>query len=439
MVFFKKNNKQEEEAPGIFLGDYNTEGLPFHHYASPNDMSLAKGNIIKDLHRAIILKPITREKIIEVMKEEVEEKVVYVPRVQVVDKYVEVIKPVIRYKVKEVKRPVTVEKIKKVAKIIEEEKIVEVPEIQYVEKFVEVPKIVKKEKIIEVPFPLVCERRIPVLNINKKERLQELDSVDFKGLNPGSSLFGGSSIDAESSVYSSPMEYEASEKHSVNKQKTTSSYSVEHSDQGVSDDKSVVDASEGQGLTRYSDYSVETQAMDEHQKSEKMTLMEIYTEFKQESGRDSSKLRYFDSKSANYNSSEGEKQMLEEMSEISANSYTENDIRERFEENKIEIGYGLKDKYPSIHKLSITDETCDSKGDQTEESNLGRYEETTKQRAKELKEDQARKSRFESRVRTRPELEEKISKKIVENVSTEVIPTSIKIIDRIRRLKMDNR
>ncbi|BAM38944.1 conserved hypothetical protein [Theileria orientalis strain Shintoku] len=422
MVFFKKSSKQEETAPSVFLGEYNMEGLPFHHYADANDLSLTNGNIIKDLHRAIILKPITREKIVEVMKEEVEEKVVYVPRVQVVDRYVEVIKPVIKYKVKEVKRPVTVEKIKKVAKIIEEEKIVEVPEIQYVEKYVDVPTIVKKEKIIEIPIPMVCERRIPVLNINKKERLQELDSVEFRSLNHGSSLFGSSSIDEESSVH-------------------TSAYSVERTEQCVSDDKSVVlDVSEGQELIRYSEVSVQTQTVDDHQKSDKLTLMEVYTEFKQkESARDNSKLRYFDSKSANYNSSEGEKQVLEELSEISSYRYTENDTHEHFEENKIEITYGLKEKYPSIHKLSITDETCDSKEDHTEESNLGRSEETTRQKAKDHREDQARKSRFESRVLLSPELEEKTSKKSVEKESTQATPTSLKIIDRIRRLKMDNK
>ncbi|AFZ80079.1 hypothetical protein BEWA_029290 [Theileria equi strain WA] len=160
------------------FNDYNFKGIPFHSFVNTSELdTIIKGNVIY-LNRAIILKPITREKIVEVMVEEINEKVVHVPQLQVVDKYVEVVKPIVKYKVKEIKRPVTVERIKKVPKIIEEEKVVEVPEIEYVEKIVDVPTIVEREKIVHVPFPVVCERRIPVLNISRNERVEEVPSVD---------------------------------------------------------------------------------------------------------------------------------------------------------------------------------------------------------------------------------------------------------------------
>ncbi|GBE61192.1 alveolin domain containing intermediate filament IMC4, putative [Babesia ovata] len=130
-------------------------------------------------NKSIILKPIRRERIVEVMREEVQERVINVPQVQYVDKFVEVPKPIFKYKMKEVKRPVMVEKIKRVPKIVEEEKIIEVPEIRYVEKEVMVPHIIKRERIVEVPLPVVRERRIPVLKLRKNETYQEVDNVNY--------------------------------------------------------------------------------------------------------------------------------------------------------------------------------------------------------------------------------------------------------------------
>lgn len=143
-------------------------------------------------NRSIILKPIRKERIVEVMVEEIQEKVVNVPYIQYVDKFVEVPKPVFQYKIKEVKRPVIVEKIVKVDKVVEEEKIVEVPEIRYVEKEVNVPHYVKKERIVEVPLPIVKERRIPVLKVKKSEMYQEVDNVNYNDfeLNRGSVRHG---------------------------------------------------------------------------------------------------------------------------------------------------------------------------------------------------------------------------------------------------------
>ncbi|GIX63950.1 membrane skeletal protein IMC1, putative [Babesia caballi] len=142
-------------------------------------------NMVNDPNRSIILKPIRRERIVEVMREEVEERVINVPQIQYVDKFVEVPKPVIQYKMKEVKRPVIVEKIKKVPKVVEEERIIEVPEVKYVEKQVDVPQIVKRERIVEVPLPVVRERRIPVLRLHKNETYQEVDNINY-------GQFGGS-------------------------------------------------------------------------------------------------------------------------------------------------------------------------------------------------------------------------------------------------------
>ncbi|GFE55884.1 alveolin domain containing intermediate filament IMC4, putative [Babesia ovis] len=136
-------------------------------------------NLVTDPNRSIVLQPIRRERIVEVMKEEIQERVINVPQIQYVDKYVEVTKPVFKYKIKEVKRPVVVEKIKRVPKIVEEEKIIEVPEIRYVEKEVDVPHIVKKEKIVEVPLPIVRERRIPVLRLRKDEKYQEVENINY--------------------------------------------------------------------------------------------------------------------------------------------------------------------------------------------------------------------------------------------------------------------
>ncbi|ORM42267.1 uncharacterized protein BXIN_1091 [Babesia sp. Xinjiang] len=143
------------------------------------EISALQSNLIGEANRSIILKPIRRERIVEVMKEEIQERVINVPQIQYVDKYVEVPKPVFKYKIKEVKRAVVVEKIKRVPKIVEEEKIIEVPEIRYVEKEVEVPHIVKKEKIVEVPLPIVKERRIPVLRLRKDEKFQEVDNINY--------------------------------------------------------------------------------------------------------------------------------------------------------------------------------------------------------------------------------------------------------------------
>ncbi|EDO05455.1 Inner membrane complex family protein [Babesia bovis T2Bo] len=139
-----------------------------------------KSNLVGDANRSIVLKPIRRERIVEVMKEEIQERVVNVPQIQYVDKFVEVPKPIFKYKIKEVKRPVIVEKIKRVPKIVEEEKIIEVPEIKYVEKEVEVPHIVKKEKVVEVPLPIVRERRIPVLRLKKDEKYQEVENINYE-------------------------------------------------------------------------------------------------------------------------------------------------------------------------------------------------------------------------------------------------------------------
>ncbi|CDR95650.1 hypothetical protein, conserved [Babesia bigemina] len=135
--------------------------------------------IVPQSNKSIILKPIRRERIVEVMREEVHERIVNVPQVQYVDKFVEVPKPVFKYKMKEVKRPVMVEKIRRVPKIVEEEKIIEVPEIRYVEKEVTVPQIIQKERIVEVPLPVVRERRIPVLRVHRNETYQEVDNINY--------------------------------------------------------------------------------------------------------------------------------------------------------------------------------------------------------------------------------------------------------------------
>ncbi|KAK1940362.1 hypothetical protein X943_003261 [Babesia divergens] len=162
-------------------------------------------NIIDDNNRAIILKPIRRERIVEVMVEEIHERVINIPQIQYVDKFVEVPKPIFQYKIREVKRPVIVEKIVKVDKIVEEDKIIEVPEIQYVDKEVDVPQIVKKERIVEVPLPIVRERRIPILKLRKNEIFQEIDNVNYNEFGINLTSLRGDGIDAPIAPNNTPI------------------------------------------------------------------------------------------------------------------------------------------------------------------------------------------------------------------------------------------
>uniref|UniRef100_A0A3B0MXR9 Inner membrane complex protein, putative n=1 Tax=Theileria annulata TaxID=5874 RepID=A0A3B0MXR9_THEAN len=389
----------------VYIGEYNLGGIPFHDLANLNELNCISGTVIRDMQRAIILKPITREKIVEVMVEEIQEKIVEVPQVQVVDKYVEVVKPIIKYKIKEVKRPVTVEKIKKVPKIVEEEKTIEVPEIQYVEKFVDVTKVVQKEKIIEIPLPIVKERRIPVLNVSREERIQEVDGLEYK-FGSESSFTDGSSIGIQSSLSSTLCIDQNSQilGQDSNDKDVNDESNVEDKS---SNQSNVVDDSSNESNIRYDSNVVDDSNIGDDKKNE-------------DGEDDYSEMEYLSSKVVNYNSSENEDR-IDEISENSNRSLGieshRNSITLYNGENRIEIEQGSEileqDDYPNMESLSL--------GEDGSKSSLN----------EEKIDEEIRRAKFESRVMISPEIEAKL----VENISSQLIPETIKAFRRNRRQK----
>lgn len=71
-----------------------------------------------------------QERIVEVLKHEVEERIIEVPQVQYVDRIVEVPQTVVHEKITHVSKPVIQERVKHVPKVVYQEKIVEVPQVK---------------------------------------------------------------------------------------------------------------------------------------------------------------------------------------------------------------------------------------------------------------------------------------------------------------------
>ncbi|PFH35324.1 alveolin domain containing intermediate filament IMC8 [Besnoitia besnoiti] len=118
---------------------------------------------------ATLLDPVREERIVEVIKERVENRIIEVPEVHYVEKIVEVPHPVFEEKLVHIVKPLKQERFKYVKKPVYLDKIVEVPQIKYVDKYVDVPRYNHREKIVEVPKVLVVERIIPVLKTFRKE------------------------------------------------------------------------------------------------------------------------------------------------------------------------------------------------------------------------------------------------------------------------------
>lgn len=117
-----------------------------------------------------ILKPIRQEKVVKVPVTQYVEKIVEKEEIKYVNKYVDVIKPIITYKTKHISKPIYLDKIKYQPKVVEKEKIIHIPKIEYRNKIVEIPVYVHKENIIEKKVPLIVERVVPVLKVNRVEK-----------------------------------------------------------------------------------------------------------------------------------------------------------------------------------------------------------------------------------------------------------------------------
>eukprot|EP01053_Blabericola_migrator_P003391 Blabericola_migrator_1__3390@NODE_1_length_33786_cov_123_788665_g0_i0_p5_GENE_NODE_1_length_33786_cov_123_788665_g0_i0NODE_1_length_33786_cov_123_788665_g0_i0_p5_ORF_typecomplete_len482_score45_51IMCp/PF12314_8/3_2e02IMCp/PF12314_8/5e16IMCp/PF12314_8/1_8e06IMCp/PF12314_8/1_9_NODE_1_length_33786_cov_123_788665_g0_i01948420929 len=105
------------------------------------------------------------ERIVEVAKPIIHERVVEVPQYEYVDKIVEVPEVIVQERVHHVPKVEIVERVKEVPKIIRQEKLVEVPQIEYrdvpIAKRVEVPQIQEEVVIRERPVPQYVDKIIP--------------------------------------------------------------------------------------------------------------------------------------------------------------------------------------------------------------------------------------------------------------------------------------
>ncbi|KAF8822508.1 alveolin domain containing intermediate filament IMC4 [Cardiosporidium cionae] len=154
---------------------------------------------------AKILEAITQEKIVEVMREEIDERIIEVPQIQYIEKIVEVPHNVVQETVIHVPKPIIQERIKEIQKPIYQEKIVEVPQLKVVDRIVEVPQYVYQEKLIEVPRVMVQERVIPVPKKTVVEKIVEIPSIDYSMVMPETMEFD---VEAERESPSRPFELE---------------------------------------------------------------------------------------------------------------------------------------------------------------------------------------------------------------------------------------
>lgn len=105
------------------------------------------------------------EKIVEVARPIIQEKIVEVPEYEYVEKIVEIPQKVLQEKLREVPKLSVQERIIEIPKIVQKDKIVEVPVYEYhdviVEKNVEVPEVREEYVIKEVPVPQYVEKLVP--------------------------------------------------------------------------------------------------------------------------------------------------------------------------------------------------------------------------------------------------------------------------------------
>lgn len=130
--------------------------------------------------KPLMLKPVVQEKIVE--KPQYYYQTVFIddPHVKVIEKKQEDIYEHQVYQNKYVKKNIYVEKIKHVPKVITREKLVEIPHYVFRNKYVETPIYVNKTKIVENPTPMVIERMMPKLHIEKKETVRYEDNETIK-------------------------------------------------------------------------------------------------------------------------------------------------------------------------------------------------------------------------------------------------------------------
>lgn len=120
--------------------------------------TVVREEIVEEVQKA-------KERVIQVVKPIIQEKIVEVDHVEYREKLVEVVEKVVQHKIKHVPRIQYKERIIHVPKYIPRERIVEIPEIEYhrvpVEKIVHVPEIREKFVIKPVPVPQYVEKLVP--------------------------------------------------------------------------------------------------------------------------------------------------------------------------------------------------------------------------------------------------------------------------------------
>eukprot|EP01054_Gregarina_sp_Poly1_P002423 Gregarina_sp_Poly_1__2422@NODE_164_length_12220_cov_166_864807_g146_i0_p3_GENE_NODE_164_length_12220_cov_166_864807_g146_i0NODE_164_length_12220_cov_166_864807_g146_i0_p3_ORF_typecomplete_len463_score46_04IMCp/PF12314_8/2_8e02IMCp/PF12314_8/1_8e14IMCp/PF12314_8/0_056IMCp/PF12314_8/3_2e02_NODE_164_length_12220_cov_166_864807_g146_i040695457 len=108
---------------------------------------------------------VVRQRIVEVARPVVQERVVEVPQYEYVDRIVEVPEVVVQERIHQVPKVEVVERVQEVPKIIRQEKIVQIPQVEYrdvpVVRKVEVPQVQEKVVYRERPVPQYVEKLIP--------------------------------------------------------------------------------------------------------------------------------------------------------------------------------------------------------------------------------------------------------------------------------------
>eukprot|EP01070_Trichotokara_eunicae_P009856 Trichotokara_eunicae@DN6193_c0_g1_i1.p1 len=106
-----------------------------------------------------------KEKVIEIAKPILQERIVEVPEIEYVEKLVEVVERIIQEKIVEIPKVEIQERIRRIPRVVVQEKIIEIPEYEYreyaVEKIVEVPQIHEKIVNKEVRVPQYIDKPTP--------------------------------------------------------------------------------------------------------------------------------------------------------------------------------------------------------------------------------------------------------------------------------------
>ncbi|KAL8436386.1 hypothetical protein ACSSS7_001786 [Eimeria intestinalis] len=117
------------------------------------------------------------ERVVEVRRPEVEERVFEVPQVVRREKVVEEPRQVIKERLKYIPKFETVERVTHVPKRVTKEIVTDVPQVQVVERTVEVPTTVYQDVVIPVPKPVIEERTTEVPKPVFVEKVVEVPRV----------------------------------------------------------------------------------------------------------------------------------------------------------------------------------------------------------------------------------------------------------------------